>query len=114
MQAIFKNFLLIAAAAIAIDAGSLPASADGAPRSNDFWWPERLDLSPLRQHDAESNPYSKDFHYAKEFQSLDLEAVERHQGRTDDITGLVAVGLWKLRAILHPHGLAWGRYLSHP
>ena len=32
------------------------ASADGAPMPNQFWWPEQLDLSPLRQHDAESNP----------------------------------------------------------
>ena len=24
--------------------------------SNQFWWPERLDLAPLRQHSAESSP----------------------------------------------------------
>jgi catalase-peroxidase len=76
MQANFRNSVLIAAAVVAISAGSpLPAAADGAPRSNDFWWPERLDLSPPRQHDAESNPYGKDFDYAKEFESLDLNAV---------------------------------------
>jgi catalase-peroxidase len=77
MLAIFKNSLLIAAAVIAIDAGTVPAGADGVPRPNDFWWPERLDLSPLRQHDAESNPYGKNFNYAKEFQSVDLEAVKK-------------------------------------
>jgi len=27
--------------------------------SNQFWWPERLDLAPLRQHSAESNPMDK-------------------------------------------------------
>jgi catalase-peroxidase len=77
MQAIFRNSLLIAAAVIAIDAGTLLAWADGTPRPNDFWWPERLDLSPLRQHDAESNPYGNDFNYAKEFQGLDLAAVKK-------------------------------------
>ncbi|GLU30879.1 catalase-peroxidase [Trinickia caryophylli] len=55
----------------------MPAWADGSPRSNGFWWPERLDLSPLRQHDAESNPYGADFNYAKAFNSLDLDAVKK-------------------------------------
>ncbi|WP_198293123.1 catalase/peroxidase HPI [Cupriavidus sp. UYPR2.512] len=62
---------------MAMGAGTIPAWADGMPRSNDFWWPERLDLSPLRQHDAESNPYGKDFNYAQAFQSLDLDAVKK-------------------------------------
>ncbi|WP_306521014.1 catalase/peroxidase HPI [Rheinheimera sp.] len=44
--------------------------------NNSFWWPEQLDLSPLRQHSAESNPYGQDFDYAKEFNSLDLAAVK--------------------------------------
>lgn len=46
-------------------------------RSNQFWWPEQLDISPLRDHDARSNPYGKDFDYAKEFQKLDLKAVKK-------------------------------------
>jgi catalase-peroxidase len=41
------------------------------------WWPEKLDLQPLRQHSAESNPYGANFNYAKEFQSLDLKAVKK-------------------------------------
>ena len=53
------------------------ALADGAPRPNQFWWPERLDLSPLRGHAAESSPLGADFDYAKEFQTLDLEAVKQ-------------------------------------
>jgi catalase-peroxidase len=47
------------------------------PQSNQFWWPEKLDLSPLRQHSVESNPLGKDFNYAKEFASLDLKAVKQ-------------------------------------
>jgi len=45
--------------------------------NNKFWWPERLDLSPLRQNLPESNPYGKDFNYAKNFEKLDLKAVKK-------------------------------------
>lgn len=45
--------------------------------SSHQWWPEKLDLKPLRQQDARSNPYDASFDYAKEFQSLDLEAVKK-------------------------------------
>ena len=46
-------------------------------RPNGFWWPDQLDLSPLRQHAAESNPLGEHFNYAKEFSSLDLSAVKQ-------------------------------------
>ncbi|MFN8687176.1 MAG: catalase/peroxidase HPI [Acidobacteriota bacterium] len=45
-------------------------------KPNQFWWPEKLDLTPLRQNSAESNPYGKNFNYAKEFATLDLKAVK--------------------------------------
>ncbi|MGB1581142.1 MAG: peroxidase family protein, partial [Nevskiales bacterium] len=45
--------------------------------SNQFWWPERVDLAPLRQHGIESNPMGEDFDYAKAFESLDLQAVKK-------------------------------------
>ncbi len=51
--------------------------ADRQTMSNQFWWPERLDLMPLRQHAAESNPMGKQFTYAKEFNKLDLKAVKK-------------------------------------
>ncbi len=44
--------------------------------SNQFWWPERLDLSPLRLNGTESDPYKKDLDYANEFNKLDLKAVK--------------------------------------
>jgi len=53
-----------------------PAANAQKPLSNQFWWPNMLDLSPLRAHSAESNPYGKNFDYAKEFSSLDLKAVK--------------------------------------
>jgi catalase-peroxidase len=58
----------------------MPTAAAGAeevPRSKQFWWPDQLDLSPLRQHAAESNPLGEDFNYAKAFASLDLDAVKQ-------------------------------------
>ncbi|WP_404827039.1 catalase/peroxidase HPI [Desulfuromonas versatilis] len=56
--------------------GSEMAAAD-QPRSNLFWWPDQLDLSPLRDHDARSNPLGADFNYAEAFKKLDLEAVKK-------------------------------------
>jgi catalase-peroxidase len=58
-------------------AGSVAAAgADGRGMSNEDWWPERLDLQPLRQHAVESNPLGPDFDYAAAFSKLDLEAVK--------------------------------------
>ena len=41
-----------------------------------FWWPERLDLTSLRQHGIESNPLGRNFNYAEEFKKLNLKAVK--------------------------------------
>jgi len=54
-----------------------PVSDINRPRTNQFWWPEQLDLSPLRQHAAESNPLGESFDYAKAFATLDLNAVKQ-------------------------------------
>ncbi|MDH3400654.1 MAG: catalase/peroxidase HPI [Chromatiales bacterium] len=54
-----------------------PAVAQGNTASNQFWWPEQLDLQPLRQHAVESNPLGDDFNYAEQFQTLDLDAVKK-------------------------------------
>nr|WP_245837146.1 catalase/peroxidase HPI [Paraferrimonas sedimenticola] len=58
------------------------ASAAGAAKSNQYWWPEQLDLSPLRSHDARSNPYGADFDYAAEFAKLDLDEVKKDIAKT--------------------------------
>jgi catalase-peroxidase len=44
-------------------------------RANRDWWPDALDLSVLHQHSALSNPMDAAFDYAKEFRTLDLDAV---------------------------------------
>ncbi len=40
------------------------------------WWPNQLNLNILRQNSSHSDPMGKDFNYAREFKSLDLEAVK--------------------------------------
>jgi catalase-peroxidase len=46
----------------------------GAP-TNAGWWPSQLNLKILHQQSPLSDPMGKQFNYAKEFKSLDLEAV---------------------------------------
>lgn len=41
------------------------------------WWPERLNLKPLRQNCFHSNPYGEDYDYPKEFEKLNLEEVKK-------------------------------------
>ncbi len=53
------------------------AQAQSEAKSNQFWWPEYLDLSPLRDHGVESNPLGDDFNYAEAFAGLDLDAVKK-------------------------------------
>ncbi len=52
------------------------SAAEREPKSNQFWWPDQLDLSSLRDQDSRSNPLGEDFNYAEEFQKLDLKAVK--------------------------------------
>ena len=65
----------LAFAALPVVMGGLASAQQ--PQPNQFWWPEKLDLSPLRQNSAESNPLGKDFNYAKAFAALDLKAVKQ-------------------------------------
>ena len=66
------------AAAIAVSAslvGSVQAENTFA-KPPTFWWPERIDLTPLRQHNPDSNPYGADFNYAAEFAKVDMAALK--------------------------------------
>jgi catalase-peroxidase len=47
----------------------------GRAHTNRDWWPNQLDVSVLHQHSALSNPMGEAFDYAKEFKSLDLNAL---------------------------------------
>ena len=49
----------------------------GAPQTpaNTDWWPNQLNLKVLAQHSSLSDPMGKEFNYAEEFKTLDLNAV---------------------------------------
>ena len=50
-----------------------PTEAGG--QTNASWWPNQLNLKILNQNSPLSDPMDKEFNYAKEFKSLDLNAV---------------------------------------
>jgi len=77
MQARFKKSLFTATAAIAISVVTFAAMAEGPVRQNQFWWPEQLNLQPLRQNGLESDPMGQGFNYAQEFKTLDIAAVKK-------------------------------------
>jgi len=52
-------------------AGKCPFAGTRGPTNRD-WWPNTLDLSVLHHNSSLSDPMGKDFDYAKEFKSLDL------------------------------------------
>ena len=56
--------------------GAMTQSAGSGTRNRD-WWPNQLKLNILRQHAKSSNPMDESFDYAKEFLSLDLNAVKK-------------------------------------
>lgn len=74
----FKKALpaAVVLAALAHTVSAPSAYAEMGAKSPQFWWPERIDLTPLRQHAAESNPMGADFDYGEAFASLDLEVVK--------------------------------------
>ncbi|WP_305891740.1 catalase/peroxidase HPI [Methylomonas rivi] len=80
-----KQTFMASALAVAISAmlSVSPAHAEMQPTTSSFWWPEQLDLKPLRQNSAESNPLGKAFNYAEQFKTLDLKAVKK------DIAGVL-------------------------
>lgn len=60
-----------------------PKETAGSGTRNINWWPNQLKLNVLRQNSSLSDPMDADFDYAKEFKSLDLEALKK------DLTALM-------------------------
>lgn len=54
-----------------------PAPTATRPRTNRDWWPNQLDLQVLHQNSPQSDPMDEDFDYAKEFATLDVDALKR-------------------------------------
>jgi catalase-peroxidase len=57
-----------------VSSGARKHTAAGAT-TNAAWWPNQLNLKILHQHSPLSDPLDKEFNYAEEFKSLDLDAV---------------------------------------
>ncbi len=45
--------------------------------SNQHWWPNQLNLKVLNQNSPQNDPMGTDFNYAKEFETVDLEALKK-------------------------------------
>ncbi len=57
--------------------GGASKQTAGGGTSNRDWWPNKLNLSILRQHSSLADPMDKEYNYAEEFKSLDLKAVKK-------------------------------------
>jgi catalase-peroxidase len=57
-----------------VTGGARRHTVAGAP-TNAGWWPDQLNLKILHQNSPLSDPMDKEFNYAKEFKSLDLDSV---------------------------------------
>jgi len=68
---------------VSTSGGQCPFSGGKRGRTNREWWPDALSLEMLHRNSKLSDPMGEDFDYAKEFQSLDLEAVKK------DLTALM-------------------------
>ena len=62
-----------------------PVAHGARARRNRDWWPDALDISVLHKNSSLSDPMGEDFDYAKEFESLDLNALikDLHAVMTD-------------------------------
>ena len=49
----------------------------GGGTSNRDWWPNQLRIDLLHQHSSKSDPMGEDFNYAREFKSLDYQALKQ-------------------------------------
>ena len=63
------------------EAGKCPVTgghstrASAGTRTNRDWWPKQLNLQVLQQNPREINPLGNDFNYAREFATLDFDAL---------------------------------------
>lgn len=68
------SFLALALSLSATMAAAADHQANAT--TNSYWWPQQVDLSPLRQHGVASNPYGANYNYAAQFKTLNLADVK--------------------------------------
>jgi catalase-peroxidase len=57
--------------------GKSGKSTAGSGTSNQYWWPNQLNLKILHQNPAKGNPMGDEFNYVEEFNKLDLDALKK-------------------------------------
>lgn len=57
--------------------GKTHSAVAGGGTTNKDWWPNQLNLNILHENSQLSNPMSKDFNYAEEFNKLDFKALKK-------------------------------------
>ena len=71
-----------------------------AVKPNEFWWPNKINLSPLRAQSVESNPYGSNYNYAKEFSKIDIDALKKDIKKPD----IAMIGFAGLNPANNPPG----------
>ncbi len=77
LKSTLSALAILAAGVTVVSAPQAPLHAKDQQITNDYWWPNRLDLSPLRKNAATSNPLSSSFRYADAFSKVDVEALKK-------------------------------------
>ena len=72
----FSALALLAALSTSSAAQATPIFSEGEAKPNRFWWPNQLNLDPLRAQNPTSNPYGDALNYAEAFEKLDLDALK--------------------------------------
>ena len=83
-------------------------------RTNRDWWPEALAVDILAPERRVAQPDGRGLRLCRGVQEARLSGAQGRPHRADDRQPAVVAGrLRALRAVLHPHGVARGRHLSH-
>ncbi len=72
-----KRFQISGYLLVLLAASVHPAFAQGEAKTNAYWWPEQLNLAPLRHSNASADPLGPHFDYAAAFNSIDLAALKK-------------------------------------
>ena len=94
----------------------VPVQRTAPPQAhaNADWWPNQVNLKVLHQHSPLSDPMGKEFNYAEEFKTLDLNAVikDLHALMTDSQDWWPA-DFGHYGAAVHSYGVAQRGHIPH-